>query len=184
VILIDYEPHAARCPNDLRPLDFGISQNIVDTTIANGRVLMENKKLTLDIDEAAVAAKAGNWRRSCGIDSRNPLPGDKAKGGPARISLCMLESSLWKRCNSESRPREGGPRPTPPRAIALAVLAMMIGLGLKVPLRRSAGREFILVDSRGRECGRLACGSHGGSLDLNSVHAKHPSKRVPGRLSR
>ena len=59
VILIDYE---APTPLDemtvLGHLIFGISQCSVDTTIVKGRVLMENKKLLLDIDEAEVAAKS------------------------------------------------------------------------------------------------------------------------------
>jgi len=39
-------------------LVFGISQSEVDTTIAAGRVLMENKKLKLDLDEEEVSAKS------------------------------------------------------------------------------------------------------------------------------
>ncbi|MFA6318343.1 MAG: putative aminohydrolase SsnA [Elusimicrobiota bacterium] len=37
---------------------FGLSQSFVDTTIASGRVLMEGKKLALDLDEAEIAAKS------------------------------------------------------------------------------------------------------------------------------
>ena len=37
---------------------YGLSQSIVDTTIASGKVLMENKKLLLDIDEKEVNRKA------------------------------------------------------------------------------------------------------------------------------
>ncbi|MBI5883195.1 MAG: putative aminohydrolase SsnA [Elusimicrobia bacterium] len=37
---------------------FGLSQSFVDSTIASGRVLMEGKKLCLDLDEAAIAAKS------------------------------------------------------------------------------------------------------------------------------
>ena len=37
---------------------FGISQAAVDTTIVGGRVLMENKRLTLDLDEARINARA------------------------------------------------------------------------------------------------------------------------------
>lgn len=59
VILIDYEPPTPL--NEMTVLGhliFGISQAQVDITIAKGRILMENKKLLLDIDEAAMAAKA------------------------------------------------------------------------------------------------------------------------------
>ena len=38
-------------------LVFGISQSIVDTTIANGKILMRNKELTT-IDEEEVMAKS------------------------------------------------------------------------------------------------------------------------------
>lgn len=59
VILIDYIPPTPF--NDetiLGHLIFGVSQNIVDTTIVKGQVLMENKNLTLDIDEEALSAKS------------------------------------------------------------------------------------------------------------------------------
>ena len=59
VILVDYIPAT---PLDettfLGHLIFGISQAIVDTTIVKGRILMENKKLQLDLDEAKIAAKS------------------------------------------------------------------------------------------------------------------------------
>jgi hypothetical protein len=37
---------------------FGVSQVAVDATIVGGKVLMENKRLTLDIDEGRVNARA------------------------------------------------------------------------------------------------------------------------------
>ncbi len=59
IVLIDYHPPT---PFDektfLGHLCFGISQSTVDTTIASGRVLMEKKRLKLDIDEAGAADKA------------------------------------------------------------------------------------------------------------------------------
>lgn len=64
LVLIDYHPPT--------PLDnstwighiiYGISQAVVDTTICAGKVLYQNKKLLLDIDEAEVAAKS----RACAI---------------------------------------------------------------------------------------------------------------------
>ncbi len=65
VILVDYHPPT---PLDettaLGHLVYGISQSFVDTTIVNGKVLMENKKLLLDIDEAAIAAKAVELTKS------------------------------------------------------------------------------------------------------------------------
>lgn len=69
VVLIDYY---APTPLDestvLGHLIFGISQADVDTTIVNGKVLMENRKLKLDIDEEEIAAKARElakalWKR-------------------------------------------------------------------------------------------------------------------------
>ncbi len=39
-------------------LIFGISQSTVDTTIAAGRVLMEGRKLKLNIHEEEVSAKS------------------------------------------------------------------------------------------------------------------------------
>jgi cytosine/adenosine deaminase-related metal-dependent hydrolase len=39
-------------------LVFGLSQSDVDTTIAGGKVLMENKKLRLDLDEEEVSRKS------------------------------------------------------------------------------------------------------------------------------
>ena len=59
IVLIDYNPPT---PLDdttsLGHLIFGISQADTDTTIVNGKVLMENRKLNLDIDEKEIAAKA------------------------------------------------------------------------------------------------------------------------------
>jgi hypothetical protein len=42
---------------------FGISQTEADTTIVGGRVLMENRKLALDLDEARVNARARELAR-------------------------------------------------------------------------------------------------------------------------
>jgi len=39
-------------------LVFGLSQAPVDTTICGGRVLMEGKRLQLDLDEAGLAARS------------------------------------------------------------------------------------------------------------------------------
>ncbi len=59
IVLMDYYPPT---PFDettfLGHLGFGISQSFVDTTIAGGRVLMEHKRLTIDIDEEEIAAKS------------------------------------------------------------------------------------------------------------------------------
>lgn len=69
VILVDYDPPTPLDAGSvLGHLVFGISQSAVDTTIVAGRVLMENKKLRLDIDEERVAARsrelaAALWRR-------------------------------------------------------------------------------------------------------------------------
>jgi putative selenium metabolism protein SsnA len=59
VILVDYHaPTPLNGDTVLGHLVFGISQATVDTTICAGRVLMEGKCLTLDLDEAALAARS------------------------------------------------------------------------------------------------------------------------------
>ena len=59
VILVDYHaPTPLNSDTVLGHLVFGISQATVDTTICAGRVLMEGKRLTLDVDEAALAARS------------------------------------------------------------------------------------------------------------------------------
>jgi putative selenium metabolism protein SsnA len=69
LILVDYDPPTPLDAGSiLGHLVFGASQSAVDTTIVAGRVLMENKALTLDIDEERVAARsrelaAALWRR-------------------------------------------------------------------------------------------------------------------------
>lgn len=69
IVMFDYDPPT--------PLDdanlfghvlFGISQAAVDTTIVGGRILMQNKKLTLDLDVERVYARARElakklWKR-------------------------------------------------------------------------------------------------------------------------
>ena len=59
VVLVDYLPPTA--VNDstvLGDLVFGVSQAVVDTTISGGRVLMEGRKLAIDVDEEALAAES------------------------------------------------------------------------------------------------------------------------------
>jgi putative selenium metabolism protein SsnA len=59
VILVDYHaPTPLNGDTVLGHLVFGISQATVDTTICAGRVLMESKRLTIDVDEAALAARS------------------------------------------------------------------------------------------------------------------------------
>jgi len=59
IILIDYNAPTPLDENTvLGHLIFGISQADTDTTIVKGKVLMENRKLKLDIDEEAIASKA------------------------------------------------------------------------------------------------------------------------------
>jgi putative selenium metabolism protein SsnA len=59
VILVDYHPPTPLDGNTvLGHLIFGISQATVDTTICAGRVLMEGKRLTIDLDEAELAARS------------------------------------------------------------------------------------------------------------------------------
>ena len=67
--------------------------------------------------------------------------------------------------------------------IGLAVLAMLVGLGASPAQPREVRAEsFTLIDSKGRECGRLASGPHGGSLDLQSVHGKAGLHAEAGEL--
>ncbi|MBM4404044.1 MAG: putative aminohydrolase SsnA [Candidatus Cloacimonetes bacterium] len=59
LILIDYQPPTPL--NDatwMGHLVFGLSQAIVDTTICAGRILMWNKQLSLDLDEAEITSQA------------------------------------------------------------------------------------------------------------------------------
>ncbi len=69
VVLIDYDPPTPLdASNAFGHMVFGISQAPVDTTIVGGRVLMHNKRLTLDLDEPRINARARElatklWRR-------------------------------------------------------------------------------------------------------------------------
>lgn len=59
VILLDYfSPTPLNDNTVLGHFIFGLSNAKVDTTIVNGKVLMENQKLLIDLDEAEVNAKA------------------------------------------------------------------------------------------------------------------------------
>jgi putative selenium metabolism protein SsnA len=65
VILVDYFPATPLNEETYAGhLVFGISQAQVDTTIVGGVILMENKKLTVDIDEREIAAKARDLSKS------------------------------------------------------------------------------------------------------------------------
>jgi cytosine/adenosine deaminase-related metal-dependent hydrolase len=69
VVVIDYDPPTPlQASNTFGHMVFGISQAAVDTTIVGGRVLMENKRLTLDLDEPRINARARElaqklWKR-------------------------------------------------------------------------------------------------------------------------
>jgi cytosine/adenosine deaminase-related metal-dependent hydrolase len=57
--IYDYDPPTPlESANALGHVVFGLSQATVDTTIVGGRVLMRNRRLTLDLDEARVNARA------------------------------------------------------------------------------------------------------------------------------
>ncbi|MDI6803553.1 MAG: putative aminohydrolase SsnA [Bacteroidota bacterium] len=59
VVLIDYYPPTIFDETTfLGHLAFGISQSTVDTTIAGGKVLMENRQLKIDIDEERINARS------------------------------------------------------------------------------------------------------------------------------
>lgn len=59
VILVDYDPPTPLDDSTaLGHLVFGISQAMVDTTICGGRILMEGKRLQIDMDEAELNARS------------------------------------------------------------------------------------------------------------------------------
>ncbi|MFC1746157.1 putative aminohydrolase SsnA [Candidatus Riflebacteria bacterium] len=59
VILMDYCSPTPLDANSLfGHMIFGVSQSFVDTTIASGKVLMQNKQLKIDVDEAEIARKS------------------------------------------------------------------------------------------------------------------------------
>ena len=69
LVVIDYDPPTPlEAGNTFGHMVFGMSQAAVDTTIVGGRVLMENKRLTLDLDEPRINARARElaaklWKR-------------------------------------------------------------------------------------------------------------------------
>ena len=69
IVVMDYDPPTPlESGNCWGHLVFGVSQAAVDATIVGGRILMENKRLTLDIDEERVNARARElaakmWKR-------------------------------------------------------------------------------------------------------------------------
>ena len=68
-VIVDYDPPTPmEAGNVFGHLVFGISQAAVDTTIVGGRVLMENRRLALDLDEPRIKARARElaaklWKR-------------------------------------------------------------------------------------------------------------------------
>jgi cytosine/adenosine deaminase-related metal-dependent hydrolase len=69
IAIFDYDPPTPLEDTNLfGHLVFGVSQALVDTTIVAGRVLMENRKLALSIDEERLNARAREraknlWKR-------------------------------------------------------------------------------------------------------------------------
>ena len=69
VILVDYDPPTPMdASNVYGHIVFGISQATVDTTIVGGDILMQNRHLTLNLDERAINARARElaqnlWKR-------------------------------------------------------------------------------------------------------------------------
>jgi cytosine/adenosine deaminase-related metal-dependent hydrolase len=69
ISIFDYDPPTPlESGNVFGHLVFGISQTEADTTIVGGRVLMKNRKLTLNLDEMRVNARARElakdlWKR-------------------------------------------------------------------------------------------------------------------------
>jgi cytosine/adenosine deaminase-related metal-dependent hydrolase len=59
IILMEYYPPTPlNVDTFLGHLGFGLSQATVDTTIVGGRILMENRQLKIDVDEAEVARQS------------------------------------------------------------------------------------------------------------------------------
>lgn len=59
LILVDYDPHTPLDENTwIGHVIFGISQASVDSTMVNGRFLMWNRELLLDLDETEIKAKS------------------------------------------------------------------------------------------------------------------------------
>jgi putative selenium metabolism protein SsnA len=59
VVLLDYDPPTPLTTENLYGhVLFGLSQAVVDTTIVGGRVLMKNRRLTLNLDENRINARA------------------------------------------------------------------------------------------------------------------------------
>jgi len=59
VILLDYlAPTPLRDDTVLGHLIFGLAQATVETTICGGRILMEGRKLRIDVDEERLAARS------------------------------------------------------------------------------------------------------------------------------
>lgn len=59
IVIMDYDPPTPlESGNYWGHMVFGVSQAAVDATIVGGKVLMENKRLSLDIDEKRVNARA------------------------------------------------------------------------------------------------------------------------------
>ena len=69
VAVFDYDPPTPlESGNCFGHLVFGISQATVDSTVVAGRVLMENRRLKLDLDEERINARARElaaklWKR-------------------------------------------------------------------------------------------------------------------------
>ena len=64
IVIIDYDPPTPlEAGNTFGHFVFGMSQAAVDTTIVGGRVLMENKRLTLNLDEPQINARARELAR-------------------------------------------------------------------------------------------------------------------------
>jgi putative selenium metabolism protein SsnA len=69
VVIMDYDPPTPlEAGNAFGHLVFGISQAAVDSTIVGGKVLMENRRLTLNLDEPRINARARElaknlWKR-------------------------------------------------------------------------------------------------------------------------
>jgi cytosine/adenosine deaminase-related metal-dependent hydrolase len=69
IVVIDYDPPTPlEDSNSFGHMVFGMSQAAVDSTIVGGKVLMQNKRLTLDLDEPRINARARElaaklWKR-------------------------------------------------------------------------------------------------------------------------
>ena len=98
VAIFDYDPPTPLDETNLSGhVVFGLSQAAVDTTIVGGRVLLEHRRLKLDLDEARVNARAREPQKNYGndYDQKGPRPG-KRRPRPSATRRSAGGRKKWK----------------------------------------------------------------------------------------